>query len=73
MLDDLFLVNRDLFDAGFDAQVTPRDHHAVGRGNHFIQVIDGFGFFNFCEERGRAARGLDQFLGLNAVLAATHK
>ena len=37
--------DRHFFRTHFHAQVSARDHHAVGDGKNFFQVVDGFGFF----------------------------
>ena len=51
LLDDCLLIHRHQFDAGFNAQVSARHHHAVGGGDDRIQLIDGLGFFDLGIER----------------------
>jgi hypothetical protein len=59
-----------VLDRSFDAEVAARDHHAVGRVDDGVEVLDGLGLLDLGDERLLAARGADELLGLDAVLGA---
>ena len=57
--DDLLLHDGNFFRAHLDAEIAARDHHAVGDGKNFVEIVDRFGLFEFGDDGNifrRAAR-----------------
>ena len=71
--DDLFLHDGNFFRAHLHAQVAARDHHAVGDSENFVEIVYGFGLFQFGDHRRVFSGARDGVLGGADVGGGAHE